>query len=92
MQGVKMDTDTDKIDEMALALLYLTHFQQKQGYPYQAWKGMDWDVLNRLHEKGYIGDPKNKNKSIIFTDEGFQQCKVLFQKHFVINETKAEGL
>ena len=83
---MKMDYDMDKIDETALALLYLTHFREKKEYPYQAWKGMDWDVLNRLHEKGYICDPKNKNKSIIFTDEGFQQCKALFQKHFAINE------
>ncbi len=79
-----MEYNTDKIDEMTLALLYLTHFQQKKEYPYQAWKGMDWDVLDRLHEKGFIADPKNKNKSITFTDEGFQRCQALFQKHFII--------
>ncbi|MFH1953111.1 MAG: DUF6429 family protein [Pseudomonadota bacterium] len=21
---------------------------------------MDWDVMNRLHKKGYIGNPKSK--------------------------------
>jgi hypothetical protein len=47
--------DIDKIDEMALALLYLTLHDN-----YRAWKGFDWDVLNRLFEKGLIEDPKNE--------------------------------
>lgn len=81
-----LDYDTDKVDEVALALLYLTHFQHAKNASCQAWKGLDWDVLNRLHDKGYIGDPKNKNKSIVFTDEGFQLSKQLFQKHFNIEE------
>jgi hypothetical protein len=37
---------------------------------HRAWKGFDWDVLNRLYEKGFIGDPVNKTKSAVFTDEG----------------------
>jgi len=31
---------------MALALLYLTIFQEK-GYGWRAWKGMDWDVMGQ---------------------------------------------
>lgn len=77
-----MEYDVEKVDEMVLALLYLTHFQQKKNFPYQAWKGHDWEALDRLHEKGYIGDPKNKNKSIVFSDEGFERCRELFERHF----------
>ena len=83
-----LECDADKIDEVALALLYLTHFQHVKNAPYQAWKGLDWDVLNRLHDKGYIEDAKNKNKSIVFTDEGFQLSKKLFKKHFGVEEQK----
>jgi hypothetical protein len=29
----------------------------------RTWKGFDWDTLDRLYEKGWIFDPKNKAKS-----------------------------
>lgn len=75
-----MDYDQEKADEMVLALLYLTSFQE-QGVV-RAWKGQDWDVLNRLHEKGLIGDPKNKNKSVYLSEGGARQSEELFWKHF----------
>jgi hypothetical protein len=76
-----MEYDKDKVDEMALALLYLTSFEEK-GYGPRAWKGMDWEVMNRLHEKGYIGDPKSKAKSVHLTEEGARLSEALFKKHF----------
>ena len=75
-----MDYDVEKVDKMALALLFLTSFEY-HGIT-RAWKGIAWDVSSRLHEKGYIHDPKNKNKSVVFTDEGYNRCKKLFTKHF----------
>jgi hypothetical protein len=72
-----MAVDTDKIDDAALALLYLTLHDG-----YRAWKGMDWDVLDRLHEKGMICDPVGKVKSVVFTEEGLQRSKELFEKMF----------
>jgi len=52
-----MDYDHGKVDEMVLALLYLTSFNE-HGFV-RAWKGHDWDALNPLHESGLIRDPKN---------------------------------
>jgi hypothetical protein len=72
-----MAIDTDKIDDAALALLYLTLHDG-----YRAWKGMDWDVLGRLHDKGMICDPVGKVKSVVFTVEGLQRSKELFEKMF----------
>ncbi len=72
-----MALDTDKIDDTVLALLVLTLHDG-----YRAWKGFDWDVLNRLHEKGFIENPRNKNKSVAFTDEGLQRAKALFETMF----------
>ena len=55
-----MNINTAAIDEAVLALLYLTlHYNNR------AWRGFDWEVLNRLHERGLIGDPVNKTKSVI---------------------------
>ena len=35
--------DQDKVDEVTLALLFLTLHDDCR-----AWKGLDWDVMNRL--------------------------------------------
>ena len=39
--------------------------------------------MNRLHDKGWILDPKNKAKAVVFTDEGEAKADELFWKHFV---------
>jgi hypothetical protein len=69
--------NTDKIDDTALALLYLTLHDG-----YRAWKGFDWGVLGRLHDKGLIDNPVGKVKSVVFTDEGLQRAKALFEEMF----------
>jgi hypothetical protein len=75
-----MDYDHNKVDEMVLALLTLTMFADEPVM--RAWKGHDWDVLDRLHTKGYISDPKNKSKSVMLSDEGLRLAKELFERHF----------
>jgi Domain of unknown function (DUF6429) len=72
-----MPLNTDKIDDAALALLYLTLHDGCR-----AWKGFDWDVLGRLHDKGMIENPVGKVKSVVFTQEGLQQAKALFEDMF----------
>jgi len=79
-----MEYDKDKVDEIALALLYLTSFND--GYGARAWKDMAWEVLDRLYEKGYIGDPKGKAKSVILTEAGEKLSEELFFKNFGISE------
>jgi Domain of unknown function (DUF6429) len=75
-----MDYDRDKVDEMVLALLTLT--MMKDGSEVRAWKGHDWEVLDRLHAAGYISDPKNKAKSVVFTEEGTHRAQELFAQYF----------
>jgi len=76
-----MDYDIDKASELALALLFLTmHENSKFDDSYRAWKGLDFDVMNHLYEKGLILDPVNKNKSVIVTPEGAKQAEELFNK------------
>ena len=78
-----MTYDEEKVDEIVLALLYLTSFTQS-GIT-RAWKGQDWDVLNRLHEKGLISDPKSKAKSVMLSEEAAKESARLFQKYFTSN-------
>ena len=72
-----MDLDTNKIDEAVLALLYLGLHEGAR-----AWKGFDWDAMNRLYEQGCITDPRGKAKSVIFTEEGLERAKRLFEELF----------
>ena len=79
-----MKPNPQKIDDAVLALLHLTSFTEGKGELAftRAWKGHDWDVLDRLHQKGLISDPKNKNKSVVFTKEGAQLSEELFRRLF----------
>ncbi len=70
--------DWDKVEEAALALLCLTLDGSR------VWKGLDWSLMNRLHERGWILDPKNKKKSVGVTEEGEQKSEEFFQKYFVV--------
>src|SRR4030066_2272182 len=70
------------IDEYTLALLYLVTHERHEGLGARAWKGFDWDTMNRLHEKGYISNPIGKAKSVGMTEEGFLKAKELFERHF----------
>jgi hypothetical protein len=72
-----MEIDFAKIDEAVLALLYLTLHDGTR-----AWKGFDWDTLNRLHAKGLISDPVSKFKSVILTGEGLRTSERLFNELF----------
>ena len=72
-----MEIDRDKIDEAVLALLWLTLHDERR-----AWKGFDWDVLERWHARGLIADPVNKAKSVVLTDEGLRQSEELFRALF----------
>jgi hypothetical protein len=71
-----MELDTDKIDDAVLALLLLGESGGR------AWKGFDWEAMNRLHERGYISNPKSKALSIVFTDEGLARARKLLEELF----------
>jgi hypothetical protein len=78
--GCFMEIDEEKVDEVVLALLYLTSFKDKPRW--RAWKGQSWDVLDRLHQKGFISDPATKAKSVLLSDEGAERSRDLFEKYF----------
>jgi len=77
-----MDIDQEKVEQTVLALLYLTSFKDKFGL--RTWKGHDWEVMNSLHEKGYIANPATKAKSVAFTEEGARLSQELFETRFAM--------
>jgi len=76
-----MEINYDKIDDCTLALLYLVTSEGPYGI--RAWKSFDWDTMDRLHQKGYISDPKSKAKSVVMSEEGFSRAKEMFEFFFV---------
>ena len=79
-----MQFDQNKVDEATLALLWLV--MEKDKYGTRAWKGFDWDTMNRLHEKGFISNPIGKAKSVFVTEEGEKLARELFEKMFGVSE------
>ena len=78
--ALPQNLNQDKLSEAALAILALTAFRDHQTV--RAWKGMDWDLLDVLYQKGWIANPKGKSKSVVFTDEGARLSQDLLAQHF----------
>lgn len=78
-------SNPDLIDDAVLALLWLTAMTERPGTEFArtwAWKGHDWDALNRLYQKGLIWDPVGKQKSVVLTQEGVSRSQELFEAMF----------
>jgi hypothetical protein len=76
----RMGYDTSKIDEAALALLG-AYAQSEHGRAW-AWKSLEFEISDRLFEKGLIEDPRNKNKSVYFTSAGIEAARAAADKLF----------
>lgn len=72
--------DREKLSQAVLAILGLTAFDDHEVV--RAWKGIDWDLLDALFEKGWISDPKGKAKSVVLTTEGARLAQEFLRKHF----------
>ena len=81
------DYDREKVDEVVLALMYLTLHDY-----YRAWKGFDWDTLDRLYEKGLIDNPRSKAKSVVLTEEGLAKSAQLFEQYFGMSKETTRSL
>ena len=61
--------------EAVLALLQLGLHEGNR-----AWKGFDWEAMQRLHAKGYISAPVGQAKSVVFTDAGLRESERLLRE------------
>jgi hypothetical protein len=74
-----MEIDEEKLEQTVLALLYLNVSDDSER---RAWKSLPWDVMDSLHQKGYISNPASKNKSVLLSEEGAKLARQLFEKLF----------
>ena len=71
------DIDTDKLAEAALAILSLTLHDGGR-----VWKGLDWDLMDLLEEKGWIVSARSKSKSVVLTEEGEELARQFLRNYF----------
>ena len=74
--------DQDKVEQEVLAPLLLGRHEGDR-----TWKAFDWEIMGRLHQKGYISDPVGKAKSVHFTEEGLRESERLFNGLFCRGST-----
>ena len=70
--------DWEKVEEAALALLYMTLHNDNR-----VWKSIEWEVMNRLNAKGLISDPVGKAKSVALTEDGLHRAEAAFDRLFL---------
>lgn len=76
-----MSVDWNKVDDTALALMHLTTSIDRSGTA-RAWKGHDWDVLNRMFERGWVSDPQTKARSVVVAEAAVRRSRELFERLF----------
>lgn len=84
-----MDKTSAKIamEELTMMLLYLSHFTEKDRFSNEndlyAWKGYNFDVLNKLDDEDYIrqGLRPSRTKSVYITEVGVKRAKELMEKY-----------
>lgn len=77
-----MESPDKAIEELTFILLYLTSTKDRyEGYT--SWKGYDFGTLDRLEEKGLIGQGRNKykSKSVWIPPESVEEARRLLRKY-----------
>jgi hypothetical protein len=65
--------------DLALALIYLSAWKEKNADEYRAWKGYDFDILDTLKEDGCINFSSTA-RSLYLTREGVEKAQALIKK------------
>ena len=77
-----MDKRDEAIEELTLALMFLTSWTERQGELPRCWKGYDFDVLNALAEQGLISDSR-RAKSAYLTEDGVERARRALRRYGV---------
>ncbi len=72
-----MSYDTAKVEEAVLALLGVFEFEDGR-----VWKRFDFEVMDALHAKGYITNPRGRHESVYLSAQGMELAKRLARERF----------
>jgi hypothetical protein len=94
----ELPTRQDAINELTLALFYLTSWEDElvkgSGIARRrAWKSADWNALDALRDGGFI-DASNQTKSVTLTDLGLTQAETtlaaLGLEHLIVDDEEGD--
>lgn len=71
-----MEYNRERAADLVLALMHLTIDDDGR-----AWKSYDWDVMDDLHERGFISNPQSKAKSVVLTEAGILRSEQAFAQY-----------
>ena len=79
-------TETKKaIKELTLLLMYLNRFTDEKNFKtakdFYAWKGYNFDIINKLDDEDFISQGKYRSKSVYITEKGIEEAKKLLEKY-----------
>ena len=73
------------IKELTLLLMYLNRFTEEKDFKtakdFYAWKGYNFDIINKLDDEDFISQGKCRNKSVYITEKGIEEAKKLLEKY-----------
>jgi len=81
---MKKVKDAD-IENLTLLMIYLSSWDENLEKEFgeepvlKAWKGFQFEALDKLNKKGLISDSKGR-KSVCLTDKGIKKAKVLLNR------------
>lgn len=84
MSNIKSE---EAMRELTLMLLYLSRFAQGKKFSeakdFNAWKGYDFNILNKLDDADYIrqGNHPSRSKSVYITESGMERARELLAKY-----------
>ena len=85
----------EAMHDLTLMLLYLSRFAERvqkfsDAKDFYAWKGYNFDVLNKLVDADFIrqGDRPSRSKVVYLTEDGIAQAKTLLSKYGITDWQK----
>ena len=79
--------DEDRMEEAVLALLGALEFENGR-----VWKRLDFAIMDTLHEKGLISNPRGHTESVYLTEEGMRRAKALAERMFGADRSGADSV
>lgn len=76
----------EAIKELTMLLMYLTRFHEKDRSVEtidMAWKGYDFDIINKLDDEDYISQGSHRSKSVVITEKGLELSRELLEKFHI---------
>lgn len=81
-----MTKPEEAVKELTMLLMYLTRFHEKDRFidvNDMAWKGYDFDIIDKLDDDNFISQGSHRSKSLVITEKGLEFSRELLEKYHI---------